>query len=515
MVTAQAEDEQYLQEMQIFESAIQYQQDPKGFIVNCLDVKPEHYWSKMEVIANSVRDNQFTAVPACHDVSKTYLAGRIAVWFKSCYFPSTVVTTAPSDKLVKEQLWREIHTAYSGAEVPLGGKMNTLDWDLRPSKEVLAGLGPEWKALWEKNFAIGFSTSPDTATEHATKMQGYHNKWVLVILDEAGGILRAIWKAALEGLIINERCKILVIGNPTDPNGYFYKVCQPGSGWNVINISVMDTPNYKENREVIPNVAGRNYYERMKKEHGINSNTFKIRVLGQFPDYREGTFYGRELAQARKDGRIGGFPAEPAKLTYSATDLGDVYTAAIFWQFIQGRIRIVDCYWDNQGLGLPNYAKVTQTKPYIFKEHYTGPDLITSNAKSVQTGQTTRDVAAQLGIDLTPVIKHSFNDGIEAVRSIWPLLEINEPYCKVFIEAAKNYRKKKSEALSTDDQPAYHDTPLKPQWEAHMMDALRHLAMAYRYYIKLGYFTGSSLIEEPTTTYAEDCAASDYDVLES
>lgn len=503
------------EQIQIAQRFTAYQQEPGGFITNCLDVKREHFWPKMREVAQSVRDFQLTIVHACHSVSKTYLAGRLAVWFKSCFVPSTVVTTAPSDNLVKNQLWKEIHTAYSGAKIPLGGKMTTLKWELQPSKGIFQSLSPEQKADWEKNFAIGFSTSPDTITEHATKIQGFHNKWVLVILDEGCGIYPQIWKSVMEGLVINERCKVLAIGNPTDPTGEFYKACQPGSGWNVINISVKDTPNYKEGREVIPSVAGRGYYKRMKREHGEHSNTFKIRVLGQFGDYREGTFYGRELAQAQRDKRIGGFPHDPTQLTYSATDLGDIYTAAIFFQFIKGRIRIVDCYWDNQGLGLPNYAKVTKTKPYIFKEHYTGPDLITSNAKSVQTGQTTRDVAAQLEINLTPVIKHKFNDGIEAVRSIWPLLEINEPYCKVFIEAARNYRKKKSEALSTDDQPAYHDTPLKPQWEAHMMDALRHLAMAYRYYIKLGYFTGSSLIETPTTTYAEDCKASDYDVMNS
>ena len=49
------------------------------------------------------------------------------------------------------------------------------------------------------------------------------------------------------------------------------------------------------------------------------------------------------------------------------------------------------------------------------------------------------------------------------------------------LKAAEGYRKKKNEALSTDDQPAYHDTAVPNAWENHMMDALRHLAMAYRY----------------------------------
>ena len=315
-----------------------YQQDPKGFITTCLDVKKEHFWPKMEEVANSVRDNQLTAVTASHSVSKTYGAGRIANWFKSVYNPSTVVTTAPNDNLVKNQLWKEIHAAYSGAKVPLGGKMTTLGWNCKPSQDILDALEPEQRALWEKNFAIGFSTSPDTATEYATKMQGWHNTWVLVIFDEACGILRSIWKTALDGLMVNERCKFLAIGNPTDPTGMFHKVCQPGSGWNVINISVTDTPNYKQGREVVPGIAGREYYNRMKTDYGEDSNTFKIRVLGQFPEWLEGTYFGSRMAEAEADKHIGDFPWVREVPVYTFADYGDIYTAKGFVQFIQRTI---------------------------------------------------------------------------------------------------------------------------------------------------------------------------------
>ena len=457
-----------------------YQQDPKGFITTCLDVKPEHFWPKMEEIANSVRDNQFTAVPACHDVSKTYGAGRIVTWFKSVFNPSTVITTAPSDNLVKNQLWKEIHASYAGAKVDLGGHMTSLMWDCKPSKTILETLESEQRALWEKNFALGFSTSPDTATEHATKIVGWHNKWVLCVLDEAGGILRAIWKAMLDGLIINERCKILAIGNPTDPTGYFYKVCQPGSGWNVINIAVTDTPNYKEGREIIPNVAGRNYYNRMKKDHGVKSNTFKIKVLGQFPDWLEGTYYGLQLAKAQKERRVGDYPCDENAAVYTFNDYGDIYTATIFVQFLRGMIRIIGDYWDYEGMGLPVWSKVLDSKGWTYRDHFAGPDLDTSNRKSFQTGKTTIDLAAEFGKSLTPVINHRFSDGIEAGRGIWSLVQINKKACRTFIDAMAGYGKKKNLAASTDEQTVFHEQEAKT-WHRHMADAFRHLAMAYRY----------------------------------
>jgi len=274
----------------VFNRIIGYRSDPIGMMTKCLDVKPEYVWPKMAEVAESVRDNQFTAVGAAHSVSKTFSAARIAVWFKTCYQPSTVITTAPSDNLVRNQLWREIHTAYAGAKIPLGGKLTSLMWDVKPRQEVLDGLEPDQRALWEKNFAIGFSTSPDQATEHATKMQGWHNQYMLVVLDEACGILPQIWRTVMDSLIINERCKVLAIGNLTDPLSEFAQVCEgKDSRWNVIRVSTLDTPNYKEGREVIPNLSGKMYEESIRERYGVDSNAYKIRILGKPPDYREGT----------------------------------------------------------------------------------------------------------------------------------------------------------------------------------------------------------------------------------
>lgn len=487
------------QEIEIAERLEAYQQDPIGFMVNCLDVKREHIWSKMVDVAESVRDNQFTAVPAGHDVSKTYTAGRIAVWFKSCFQPSTVITTAPSDNQVRNQLWREIHAAYAGAKVPLGGNMTSLMWDVKPRKDILEQLPPEQRGLWEKNFAIGFSTSPDTVTEHATKMQGWHNRWLLVILDEAYGIMPQIWRTVMEGLMVNERCKVLAIGNPTDPLSEMAQATKDPD-WNVIRISVKDTPNYIEDREVIPGVAGRAFEARIRKK-GVNSNAYKIRVLGEEPEYREGTYYGKEIALAKQRGQIGSYPHDPTAKVYNFYDLGDMYNAGLYVQFLREKIRIIDCYWDNTGGGIPALAAANKVKDYIYGQHFCGPDLETSNRKAGSSGMETRHIAEQLGMRLEPVLPHKFNDGIEAVRGIFPLLEINKPLCKVFLDALKGYRKKKDELLSTDEQPCYHEHPVPRWWGNHLMDALRHLAMAYRYEVigglRLGYPGSKPTIRDP------------------
>jgi len=326
----------------IYRRFIDYRMDPIGFYTDVLGIPEKHIWSGLTRVAESVRDNQLTAVPAGHSVSKTFGGGRSVVWFKSVYQPSTVITTAPSDNQVRNQLWREIHAAYAGARVPLGGKMTTLQWDVKPNADLLKTLPPEARENWEKNFAIGFSTSPDSATEHATKMQGWHNEWLYILIDEAAAIIPQIWRTIMEGLVTNAKVKVLAIGNPTDPNSEFAKACEPGSGWNVVRISCLDTPNYKEDREVIPGLAGRAYVERIRKKYGEKGNGYLIRCLGEFPTYMEGTFYGFQMAALREHKRLGYFDHVPTNPVYTAMDLGTIHNGIIFFQLLHQRVRIID-----------------------------------------------------------------------------------------------------------------------------------------------------------------------------
>jgi hypothetical protein len=440
-----------------------YQANPIAFQIDCLDVKESFVWPKMREVAESVRDNTKTAVKAGHGVSKSFEAARTALWFLLCHYPATVITTAPTHNQVEEILWREIRDSYARRKIPV---------NVEPTRTRLD--------LEEKWFALGFSTRPDTVTSEATRFQGFHNEHILVIFDEAAGIDPRIWKAA-EHLLTSGHCRWLVIGNPTSDVGDFADCFKEDSGWHQITISVLDTPNYKENREVIPGVSGREYEEKIAKKYGRDSNEYKIRVKGEIPEYTEGTFYGSRIAKLYRDEHIGDVPYEETAKVYTFWDLGDIYTAIIFTQFIQDRIHLIDFYYDNTGIGLPGYKKVLDVKPYIYGGHWVGPDVDPSSGSNRKTvmGKTVVDEAAQLGIHFDIVNSHSFTDGIEAVRGIFPKLRISSR-CRDFVEAIKRYKLKKNELLSTEDKTVYYKDPVK-DWTQHPADALRHLAMAYRY----------------------------------
>ncbi len=483
-------------EIKLAHMLVNYRQDPVGFCKNILSLNPDWIWDKMVEMMEAIRDHQKVAIRAGHSVSKTFTIGRIAVWFKMCYNPSTVVTTAPSKNQVQEQLWREIHAAHASSKIPLGGELTTLKWNLVPAKDVLEGIEPHLREQWEKNFAIGFSTRAEKLSDNVTTMQGWHNKWLLALLDEACGIHPKIWKTAVESLITNERCKIAAIGNPTDPESDFAQACYSSDpdlnngdvaymsdeGWYVITIDAMKNPNYLAGKEIIEGLASKEWADDIIKKHGIGSDRVRYRIKGLFPLYKEGTFYGAKLAAAANEKRIGkDFNWDDTQPVWTFTDTGDKWTATIFAQFLGDRIRIIDDYWDNEGQGVANWANVLGSKPYVYgKEHYVGPELAAGTSGRFQTGQATTDLSAELGYNMTPVDNHTFNNGIEAVRSIWQKIDIYKPKCSTFLKAAKGYGKEKNEARSTDDEPVYQKA-VAQTWHRHMMDALRHLAMQYRY----------------------------------
>lgn len=432
---------------------------PESFFTSVLDVDSSHIWPKMNEICSSVVHHPRTVVKAGHSVSKTYTAARLVLWFLYCHYPATVITTAPGNYQVEGVLWRNIRTAYENAKVVLPGKLTLTQLDLA--------------ANW---FALGFATVADTVTQQATRFQGWHNENVLVVYDEAAAIMPQIWQAT-ESLLVSGHCRFLAIGNPTAPVGEFVN-CFENPEYNPITVSVLDTPNYIEGKEIIPGVAGRVFEKQYRDKYGEDSPIYQSRILGQIPEYAEGIIYGREMSKIKHDRRIGNVPYDPAYQVYTGWDIGSRLrgpTNAIwFVQLVGQELRLID-FISDVNRGLDYFAREIKSRPYVYGGHFGGPDL---NQASPQTGQTMVEFSRQLGIPLIPVRPHRVEDGIMATRSI-----LNRTWfdtkCRVGVEALCQYHRKKNDSLSTLDKPVFHPEPAH-DWCSHPADALRHIAMAYR-----------------------------------
>ena len=87
---------------------------------------------------------------ACHGVGKTFTLAVAALWWLARYPEGIVLTTSPTQRQVRTQLWSEIHRLVERAKVPYPNLKTT-----------------ELKFRDENNFAIGFSTN------QAENFQGY------------------------------------------------------------------------------------------------------------------------------------------------------------------------------------------------------------------------------------------------------------------------------------------------------------------------------------------------------
>jgi len=226
-------------------------------------------WSKQREIIRSIRDNRRTAVQSGHGIGKSLTASVAASWWVDTHpaDQTLVVTTAPSVKQVHAILWEEIRKIHLQAGLP--GEVQISDnW-------LIGGR------------LVGFGRKPQDHDRDA--FQGLHRKYLLVILDEAAGIPEWLWGSARD-IATGEHCRMLAIGNPTDPSSYFRRVCRPNSGWNVIKVSVFDSPNFtgeKIAKSVSEDLTSWKYIEDAKRDLGEGSPMWKARVEGEFPDVDE------------------------------------------------------------------------------------------------------------------------------------------------------------------------------------------------------------------------------------
>lgn len=232
-----------------------------------------HLWSKQVEIAESVVRNRRTAVQSAAGIGKSLLAAVTALWWIDTHPPgeAIVVTTAPDAELVYTVLWEEIrkhHTAGNLAGVVQRG--SPIRWVLDDG--TLVGLGRK-------------------PADHSTSsFQGIHRRYVLVILDEAGGCKANLWAGA-EAITTNEDCRLLAIGNPDDNSSHFAKICSGGNLWHTIKVSALDSPNVTGEdvphamRMVLPSAQ---QIEDLKVEWGETNPLYIAKVLGEFADATDG-----------------------------------------------------------------------------------------------------------------------------------------------------------------------------------------------------------------------------------
>lgn len=216
-----------------------------------------------------------------------------------------------------------------------------------------------------------------------------------------------------------------------------------------------------------------------ERDAGMSEDFIQQEFFCSFSLGVEGSYYSKYIEEARGEDRIGHVPWNKQSRVYTAWDIGyGDSTAVIFYQIAGNEIHIID-YYENHGKGLPHYAEVLKKKEYIYADHFAPHDI---DSHSFSSGMSAKEVGADLGIKFItlPTLKIRLEEGIEAVRGLFPRFWIDEVKCKQLLKHVGNYRKE-----FDSKREVYKDRPLHDS-ASHCADALRYLAIAVKRHVDTG-----------------------------
>lgn len=316
-------------------------------------------WSKQREIAWSVIRNRNTVVPSCNGAGKSFIAGAINAFGVNNYDGFLGLTTAPTDRQVKQILWAEIRRIYTNQRLPLAGT---------PDMTQLL--------IDEDHRLIGFATS-DT---NQNAFQGIRARHTWITLDEACGISPIIYEGA-KSILAAGSGRLLQLSNPVDPTSTFYEECQRSEN-TVIQLSAYDTPNFnipecplreqnftarEDDRSLFwkhvlaahgyfdwnannghgecvnlpsPCTSPQFVHDIVQGPGGTSNPMYVVRVLGLFPDSNE---FGAFTLPQLEDAMRAQLPSEaPLELGVDVARFGDNKTVVCGWQDPQ--LRVLDAW---------------------------------------------------------------------------------------------------------------------------------------------------------------------------
>ncbi|WP_220031487.1 terminase B [Paenibacillus sp. S25] len=245
-----------------------YRKSPKTFFKEILNFSPDKW---QESVSADIAKHRFVSVRSGQGVGKTALEAAISLWFLCCFPFPRVVCTAPTRQQLNDVLWAEISKWQSQSPI---------------LKRIL-----KWTKtkIYMKNYEERWFATARTATK-PENMQGFHEDYMLFIVDEASGVDDRIM-AAIFGTLSGDYNKLFMCGNPTKTSGFFFDSHNRDREiYRTHRVSCLNSPRTsKENIEML------------KAKYGEGSDVWRVRVLGEFPRGESDTFIALEAAEFAKD----------------------------------------------------------------------------------------------------------------------------------------------------------------------------------------------------------------------
>ena len=239
--------------------------NPPKFVVDAFGVSPT--WQQKELLTALVSEGpKGIAIRSGHGTGKSAALSWSMLWFLLTRPGAKILATAPSRRQLRDILWAEA-AMWAHKAIPVVRDM----LDIQAEKITVQGRS-DWFA---RAASINTAASPD---EQAETLAGYHHSQFMAIIDEASRVPEPVF-LPIEGSLTKPDNLAIMASNPTRASGYFWRVFndhQFGTSWRQLHWNSAESP-----------IVDPAWVEQMAAKYGEDSDTYKVRVLGEFPTMGE------------------------------------------------------------------------------------------------------------------------------------------------------------------------------------------------------------------------------------
>ena len=187
---------------------------------------PQTDWNPwLEKLIRAACENPWLGLPGCAGSGKTHGISFFAtVWWLMMPECSSVILTSTTKEMIRRRAWGNIQKFHREIPGPEVGNMV----DSRTCWQALKGD--------DKHAISALAVKQGSTSEAVARIQGYHTRRQLVIVDEATDTPEAIFEACANLYNSPEQFQFICIGNPASRLDPFGRFCEPFHGWNSVDV---------------------------------------------------------------------------------------------------------------------------------------------------------------------------------------------------------------------------------------------------------------------------------------
>jgi hypothetical protein len=270
-----------------------YRSDPEAWL---WDVLGKRWYSRQAEIVDSFLSSTRTAVKSANGCGKSAVVADLISWIVATGDPheTLCIVSAPTLSQIEKVIFAYLKVNRGLADVrglSLPGRITeTLAWKLDGDN------GAEF---------LVFGKRPSDQ-DIVSSFQGTRKRNTFVFLDEAGGLPSDMFTAA-EAVATGAGSRILAIGNPDRRGTEFHKIFTDpriSQDWSLHTISAFDLPTFtgevvysdgEQQAGLLAGLTSVDWVDHKRRAWGEDSARFKAKVLGEFPDEADNTFFPQNV----------------------------------------------------------------------------------------------------------------------------------------------------------------------------------------------------------------------------